>query len=102
MSLSIKSIDPVSRPFFAGEVSGIDITRPLSPELAAAIEAGMDQFGVLVLIEHATRRKWKQWDLIVWDNRATMHRARPFPSREVRDMHRTTVACERSTMAEAA
>jgi alpha-ketoglutarate-dependent 2,4-dichlorophenoxyacetate dioxygenase len=48
MSLSIKSIDPVSRPFFAGEVSGIDITRALNPEQAAAIEAGMDQFGVLV------------------------------------------------------
>ncbi|MSO99994.1 MAG: TauD/TfdA family dioxygenase [Acetobacteraceae bacterium] len=60
------------------------------------------------LVEHATQRKfvyshaWKQFDLVMWDNRATMHRARPFPSMEVRDMHRTTVACERSTMAEAA
>ena len=60
------------------------------------------------LIEHATQRKfvyaheWKQWDLVIWDNRATMHRARSFPKHEVRDMHRTTVACERSTMAEAA
>ncbi len=297
MTLSIKPIDPVSRPFFAGEVSGIDITRPLSREQAGAIEAGMDQFGVLVfhdqhftdntqlafsrnfgeletasgeltfgqkrriesdyvndisnldlenrvraandrrrlfslgnrmwhsdssfkqvpakfsllsarvipsaggntefadmraaydsldaatrdecenlvcehsqlysravlgfteftdqerqrfkpvlqrlvrthpstgrkslylashagqivdwpvpearaflrdLIEHATQRKfvyaheWKQWDLVIWDNRATMHRARPFPKDQVRDMHRTTVGCERSTMAEAA
>ena len=60
------------------------------------------------LTEHATQRKfvysheWKQYDLVVWDNRATMHRARPFPAEQVRDMHRTTVACERSTMAEAA
>jgi alpha-ketoglutarate-dependent 2,4-dichlorophenoxyacetate dioxygenase len=60
------------------------------------------------LIEHATQRKfvyaheWKQWDLVMWDNRATMHRARPFDPKQVRDMHRTTVACERSTMAEAA
>jgi len=60
------------------------------------------------LTEHATQRKfvyahvWRQWDLVVWDNRATMHRARPFNASEVRDMHRTTVACERSTMAEAA
>jgi alpha-ketoglutarate-dependent 2,4-dichlorophenoxyacetate dioxygenase len=60
------------------------------------------------LTEHATQRKfvyahqWKQWDLVMWDNRATMHRARPFPAHEVRDMHRTTVGCERSTMAEAA
>ena len=48
MTLSIRAIDPVSRPFFAGEVSGIDITRPLSPSDAAAIAAGMDQYGVLV------------------------------------------------------
>ena len=60
------------------------------------------------LVEHATQRQfvyahvWKQWDLVMWDNRATMHRARPFNADEVRDMHRTTVACERSTMAEAA
>jgi len=60
------------------------------------------------LTEHATQRKfvyaheWKQWDLVMWDNRATMHRARAFPAEQVRDMHRTTVACERSTMAEAA
>jgi alpha-ketoglutarate-dependent 2,4-dichlorophenoxyacetate dioxygenase len=60
------------------------------------------------LNEHATQRQfiyahvWKQWDLVMWDNRATMHRARPFRASEVRDMHRTTVACECSTMAEAA
>ena len=60
------------------------------------------------LTEHATQRRfvyahtWRRWDLVMWDNRATMHRARPFNAEEVRDMHRTTVACERSTMAEAA
>jgi len=60
------------------------------------------------LTEHATQRQfvyaheWKQWDLVMWDNRATMHRARPYDHAQVRDMHRTTVACERSTMAEAA
>ena len=48
MGLSIDPIDPVSRPFFAGEVSGVDITQPLEPEQARAIEAGMDRFGVLV------------------------------------------------------
>jgi len=60
------------------------------------------------LVEHATQRQfvyahvWRQWDLVMWDNRATMRRARPFDPLEVRDMHRTTVACERSTMEEAA
>ncbi len=60
------------------------------------------------LAEHATQRQfvyaheWKQWDLVIWDNRATMHRARPFDASQTRDMHRTTVACENATMAETA
>jgi alpha-ketoglutarate-dependent 2,4-dichlorophenoxyacetate dioxygenase len=60
------------------------------------------------LIEHATQRKfvysheWAQFDLVVWDNQATMHRARPFDASEPRDMHRTTVAGTSSTMAQAA
>ncbi len=44
MNMSIRQIHPV----FAGEVSGIDITRPLSREEVAAIEAGMDRYAVLV------------------------------------------------------
>jgi len=48
MSLTIEPIDPVSRSFFAGVVSGCDAAQPLSPEDAAAIHAGMDRFGVLV------------------------------------------------------
>ena len=48
MALSIRPIDPVSRPFFAGEVSGIDITRRLTPEQAGRSKKGMDQYGVLV------------------------------------------------------
>jgi hypothetical protein len=30
MTQSIRAIDPVARGFFAGEVSGMDITQPLS------------------------------------------------------------------------
>ena len=44
MSVAIRQIHPV----FVGEVSGIDLTRPLSAEEVAAIEAGMDRFAVLV------------------------------------------------------
>jgi alpha-ketoglutarate-dependent 2,4-dichlorophenoxyacetate dioxygenase len=33
---------------FAGEVSGVDITRPISREEARAIETGMDRYAVLV------------------------------------------------------
>ncbi len=35
-------------PLFVGEVSGIDLSKPISPEQARQIEAGMDQYGVLV------------------------------------------------------
>jgi alpha-ketoglutarate-dependent 2,4-dichlorophenoxyacetate dioxygenase len=44
MTVSIRQIHPV----FVGEVSGLDITRPLSPAAVAAVEAGMDRFAVLV------------------------------------------------------
>ncbi len=40
-------ISPLNRGF-VGEVSGIDISVPLSLDQVAAIEAGMDQYGVLV------------------------------------------------------
>jgi alpha-ketoglutarate-dependent 2,4-dichlorophenoxyacetate dioxygenase len=35
-------------PRFVGEVDGVDLREPLSPETIAAIHAGMDQYGVLV------------------------------------------------------
>ena len=44
MSLSIRQIHPV----FVGEVSGVDITRPLTPDEVKAIDAGMDEYAVLV------------------------------------------------------
>jgi alpha-ketoglutarate-dependent 2,4-dichlorophenoxyacetate dioxygenase len=48
MAISIAPVDPVSRPEFAGEVSGIDITQPITEADVAAIEAGMAKFAVLV------------------------------------------------------
>ena len=35
---------------------------------------------------------WQQHDLVIWDNRTTMHRARRFARDEVRDVRRTTLA----------
>src|SRR5215831_17790496 len=52
------------------------------------------------LTEHATQREfvyshaWKVHDLVMWDNRCTMHRARRFDRNEVRDVRRTTLAGE--------
>jgi len=61
------------------------------------------------LIEDATRpefvytHRWRQHDLVIWDNRQTMHRARPFEDTEdVRDMRRTTVAGSAPTVEQAA
>jgi alpha-ketoglutarate-dependent 2,4-dichlorophenoxyacetate dioxygenase len=50
------------------------------------------------LTEHATQREfvyshpWRRHDLVMWDNRATMHRGRRFDRNEVRDVRRTTLA----------
>ena len=50
------------------------------------------------LTEHATQREfvyshtWRPYDLVMWDNRSTMHRARRFDRNEVRDVRRTTLA----------
>jgi alpha-ketoglutarate-dependent 2,4-dichlorophenoxyacetate dioxygenase len=49
------------------------------------------------LMEHATqpqfvyRHEWRVGDLVIWDNRATMHRARPFDdSKYKRELRRVT------------
>jgi alpha-ketoglutarate-dependent 2,4-dichlorophenoxyacetate dioxygenase len=61
------------------------------------------------LIEHATQREfvyaheWRQYDIVMWDNRQTMHRARRYDdTNEVRDMRRTTVAGDTMTAQQAA
>jgi alpha-ketoglutarate-dependent 2,4-dichlorophenoxyacetate dioxygenase len=60
------------------------------------------------LVEHATQsqfvysHKWRQWDLVIWDNRQTMHRVTRFDETQIRDMRRTTVAGDTMTVAQAA
>jgi alpha-ketoglutarate-dependent 2,4-dichlorophenoxyacetate dioxygenase len=59
------------------------------------------------LVEHATQRQfvyahqWRVGDLVMWDNRQTMHRARPFPAHEPRDVRRTTLVGDGPTVAQA-
>jgi alpha-ketoglutarate-dependent 2,4-dichlorophenoxyacetate dioxygenase len=36
--------------------------------------------------------RWRSGDVVMWDNRATMHRGRPWPAHEARLMVRTTVS----------
>jgi len=68
---------------------------------AAAIE-GMDGKNgktlLARLIEEATQERftylhrWRAGDVVMWDNRASMHRGRPWPESEARLMVRTTVS----------
>ena len=44
MTVTIRQVGPC----FAGEVDGIDMRKPLTPEEVAAIHAGMDKYAVLV------------------------------------------------------
>jgi alpha-ketoglutarate-dependent 2,4-dichlorophenoxyacetate dioxygenase len=64
---------------------------------------------LMELMEHATERefvythRWSVGDLVMWDNRCTMHRARPFEDREhPRDMRRVTLQDSRPTLEQAA
>ena len=60
------------------------------------------------LMEHATQpqfvytHKWRRWDLVMWDNRQTMHRVRRYDESKPRDMRRTTVGGTEMTVAQAA
>ncbi|WP_315835480.1 TauD/TfdA family dioxygenase [Bradyrhizobium prioriisuperbiae] len=49
MPVVIRSLHPV----FVGEVSGVDLTKPLAREDVVAIEAGMDRYAVLVFHDQA-------------------------------------------------
>jgi alpha-ketoglutarate-dependent 2,4-dichlorophenoxyacetate dioxygenase len=59
------------------------------------------------LTEHATQRQfvyahvWRDHDLVMWDNRVTMHRARRYDHAEVRDMRRATLTNEVSSLEQA-
>ncbi len=50
------------------------------------------------LTEHATQdrfvytQRWTVGDLVIWDNRCTMHRGRPYDQSQRRVLHRTTVS----------
>jgi len=61
------------------------------------------------LMEHATQEqfvyshRWTQHDLVIWDNRATMHRVRRYDDlNTVRDLRRTTTKSDGPTVAQEA
>ena len=42
--------------------------------------------------DHAYQHEWRAGDVVMWDNRASMHRGRPWPDDKPRYMIRTTIA----------
>ncbi|MEN3290300.1 MAG: alpha-ketoglutarate-dependent 2,4-dichlorophenoxyacetate dioxygenase, partial [Bradyrhizobium sp.] len=60
------------------------------------------------LTEHATQpefvyvHRWTVHDLVMWDNRQTMHRVRRYDAAQPRDMRRATVAGTEPTVAQQA
>ncbi len=63
---------------------------------------------LLDLSAHATRERfvyrheWRVGDLVIWDNRCTMHRGRPHDETKARDLRRATTLDQGSTLSEAA
>jgi alpha-ketoglutarate-dependent 2,4-dichlorophenoxyacetate dioxygenase len=62
------------------------------------MEQGAAQKLLAELIEAATapglsyEHAWRKGDVVMWDNRATLHRGRPWPPHEARTMVRTTTS----------
>ncbi len=62
------------------------------------MEAAAGKKLIDALMEAATQpdasylHQWREGDVVMWDNRATMHRGRPWPAHEPRLMVRTTIS----------
>src|SRR5512145_1692717 len=80
----------------------------LSSHAGAIVGMPMPEARILLrdLTEHATQPRfvhvhaWRQWDLVMWDNRQVMHRGRRYDQGQPRDMRRTTVAGDAATVAQ--
>jgi alpha-ketoglutarate-dependent 2,4-dichlorophenoxyacetate dioxygenase len=79
----------------------------LASHAGAIVGMPMPEARILLrdLTEHATQPRfvyvhaWRQWDLVMWDNRQVMHRGRRYDQSQPRDMRRTTVAGDAPTVA---
>ncbi len=91
-------IHPVTRrkslyisPIYNDEIEGMspDAAKRLVAELAEF--AGQRQF--------VYRHRWEPDDVLIWDNRCTMHQVTPFDPRERRVLHRTTIVGDSPVLA---
>jgi uncharacterized protein YdeI (YjbR/CyaY-like superfamily) len=68
----------------AGAIEGMDDARSRAL-LARLIDEATQS-------AHVYSHQWRTGDVILWDNRATMHRGRPWPGTQARLMVRTTIS----------
>jgi alpha-ketoglutarate-dependent 2,4-dichlorophenoxyacetate dioxygenase len=60
-------------------------------ELAAAQALLGELIDAATAPGHTYLHTWRQGDVVMWDNRASLHRGRPWPALEARHMVRTTI-----------
>lgn len=61
-------------------------------ELAAAQKLLGELMAAATAPEFSYTHAWQNGDVVMWDNRATMHRGRPWPPHQPRHMVRTTIS----------
>ncbi|OBG58647.1 MULTISPECIES: TauD/TfdA family dioxygenase [unclassified Mycobacterium] len=62
----------------------------MAPEAGRELIAGLTEAATAQEARYA--HAWREGDVVMWDNRAIMHRGRPWPAREPRFMVRTTIS----------
>jgi alpha-ketoglutarate-dependent 2,4-dichlorophenoxyacetate dioxygenase len=66
------------------------------------VEEGRALIGELIAFstqpQFVHRHRWTVGDLVIWDNRCTMHRGRPYDDTQRRVLHRTTVSDSANTL----
>lgn len=72
--------------YIASHTCGID---GMSPIAAQALLADLIAFATAP--GHTHEHVWKAGDVVMWDNRACLHRGRPWPGDHARHMVRTTI-----------
>jgi len=95
-----RALPPIRRPLVRVHPGSGRKTLYLASHIGDIVGLPTAEARILVrdLSEHATQPEfvhthvWREGDLLIWDNRCTMHRARPFDEAKYRrDMRRATV-----------
>ena len=72
-------------PIYNDKIEGMEEAESVDLITELAVFAGQDKF--------VYKHKWETDDILMWDNRCTMHIVTPHDPNERRVMHRTTIVC---------